>query len=51
MRAVKGDTIGTTDGRYGVVECDEGGTLLVKGFLEDGSEVFEVTQAQVASIV
>lgn len=61
MRAIEGDVIGTTDGRYGTVRCEKGGTLLVESLpilnletltSEDGpgSEFFEVTQAEVASI-
>lgn len=59
MRAVDGDVIGTTDGRYGTVRCDKGETLLVETLpildLETfesapGAEFFEVTQAEVASI-
>lgn len=61
MRAVEGDVIGTTDGRYGTVRCDKGKTLLVETLpvlnLEamtteegPGSEFFEITPSQVASI-
>ena len=49
MRAIVGDVIGTTDGRFGTVVCDDP-SLLVQTSVEDGSETFEITQAEVASI-
>jgi hypothetical protein len=58
MRAEKGDTIGTTDGRYGVVvDIHSDGRMIVaeapdpEDDCPDVVDVFYITQAEVASIV